>query len=177
VSKIGKVPVTIPEKVEVTINKDNVVIKGPKGELQQAIAPLVDVKKNDQQIEVVKKEDTKRSDAFQGLMQRLIANMVTGVTEGYEKQLEINGVGYRAQMKGNNLILNVGYSNEVTFTPPSDISISVDKNVITVKGIDKQQVGQTAAKIRKIREPDPYKHKGIKYVGEYLIKKVGKKGV
>lgn len=176
-SKIGKVPVPIPQGVDIKLNDAFITVKGPKGQLEQHIVPHIDIKIKDNMISVQKKEDTRESDAFQGLMQRLISNMVTGVTNGFQKQLEINGVGYRAQMKGQDLILNVGYSNEVTYTPMTDISITVDKNVITVSGIDKQKVGQVSAEIRNIRRPDPYKHKGIKYVGEHLIKKVGKKGV
>ncbi len=176
-SKIGKVPIPIPQGVDVQI-KDNIVsVKGTKGRLEQAVVPGVDIEVKDNVISVIKKDETKQSDAFQGLMQRLISNMVNGVTSGFQKQLEINGVGYRAQMNGNDLILYVGYSNEVTYKPMSDVTVSVEKNIITVSGIDKQKVGQVSAEIRNIRKPDPYKHKGIKYVGEYLIKKVGKKGV
>ncbi len=177
-SKIGKKPVKIPQGVDVKIEADKVIVKGPKGQLEQFIVPMVKVVKENNEVKVLKlDEKNRKSKAFQGLMQRLITNMVIGVTQGFSKQLEINGVGYKAQVQGKNLVLSVGFSHDVVFPIPEGIDIKVEKNIITVSGIDKQKVGQVAVDIRRIKPPDPYKHKGIKYVGEYLIKKVGKKGV
>lgn len=176
-SKIGKNPVLVPQGVEVKIEDTCVKVKGPKGQLTQDIVPFVSVAMEKNEIKIIKDETEKQSDAFQGLMQRLVSNMVTGVTEGFQKQLEINGVGYRASANAKELTLIVGFSHDVNFPIPEGISITVEKNVITVAGFDKQKVGQVAANIRRIKPPDPYKNKGIKYVGEYLIKKAGKKGV
>lgn len=174
-SRIGKKPIEIPSGVQVTIADDKITVKGPKGELVQALHPLITVKQEDNTVVVsIEKESDQKSKAFWGLFRSLISNMVFGVTEGYSKQLEINGVGYRAVVSGQKLTLNVGYSHPVDFELPQGISGVVEKNVITLTGIDKQLIGETAANIRKVRKPEPYKGKGIKYVEEVIRRKVGK---
>jgi large subunit ribosomal protein L6 len=174
-SRIGKNPIKIPEGVEVKIEGRELTVKGPKGELKQKIHPLVSIEEKDKKIVVnVKQPDNKRQRAFWGLFASLINNMIEGVTKGYEKKLEVNGVGYRVELKDDTLILNVGYSHPIEYKLPQGITATVDKNLITISGIDKQQVGEVAAQIRKIRKPEPYKGKGIKYEDEIIIRKVGK---
>lgn len=175
-SRIGKQPIEIPEKVEVKIDGSLVSVKGPKGSLEQKIHPLVKVELKENTIVLsVNKPENSEEGALWGLFRSLLANMVEGVTGGFEKKLEINGVGYKARMEGKNkLILNVGYSHPVDFNLPEGIDGQVDANVITISGIDKQLVGETAANIRKVRKPEPYKGKGIKYIDEVIRRKVGK---
>jgi large subunit ribosomal protein L6 len=176
VSRIGKKPVPIPEKVEVAIKAKSITIKGPKGELAWDFSPEMDVVKKGNEIVVTRPSDSQNHRALHGLTRKLIANMITGVTEGFEKTLEIIGVGYNAEMKGKSLLLTVGYSHPVLVTPSESITLSVPKNLtVTVSGINKQQVGQMAAKIRSIAPPEPYKGKGIRYQGEYIRRKAGKK--
>ena len=177
-SRIGKLPVDIPAGVEVTVAEgNNVTVKGPKGSLCQTIPAEMDVKVENNQVIVSRPNDLKRMKSYHGLSRTLIANMVKGVTQGYEKVLEINGVGYRAQKQGKKLILSLGYSHPVEMEDPEGIESVVEgNNKITIKGIDKQKVGQYAAEIRDKRRPEPYKGKGIKYADEHIRRKVGKTG-
>lgn len=174
-SRIGKNPISIPNGVEVKIENPTIEVKGPKGLLTQIIHPLVKVEQieNSLVLKVVDENDRTQR-ALWGLFGSLIKNMITGVTKGFTKQLEINGVGMKAAVSGKKLILNVGFSHPVEFLIPQDINITVEGNVITVSGIDKQLVGEIAAQIRKIKKVEPYKGKGIKYVGEQFIRKAGK---
>jgi large subunit ribosomal protein L6 len=177
-SRIGKQAVTVPSGVDIALDGQAVTVKGPKGSLSHVVAePLTVSRADDGSIEVARPNDERLSKALHGLTRTLIANMVTGVTAGYEKKLEIVGVGYRVQAKGKNLEFSVGYSHTVLVTPPDGISFSVESPTkFSVAGIDKQQVGQVAANIRKIRKPEPYKGKGIRYEGEHVRRKVGKAG-
>jgi len=174
-SRIGKKPINLPAGITAKIEGNELAIKGPKGELKQKIHPLVKIAIKDQQIllTVFNAED-KAQKALWGLFGSLIKNMILGVKEGYEKKLEVIGVGYKVNLQGNKLILNVGFSHPVEFILPQGITAAVDKNIITLTGFDKKQVGDVAALIRKIRKPEPYKGKGIKYVDEVIKKKVGK---
>ncbi|MFH0853612.1 MAG: 50S ribosomal protein L6 [bacterium] len=174
-SRIGKQPIPIPETVQVTLEDGRVGVKGPKGELNQNIPAMVKVVNEDQILKVsVANPDEKSNRAIWGLFQRLINNMVIGVVQGFEKKLEINGVGFQATVKGNNLVLNLGYSHPIDFPIPEGITISVEKNLLTVTGIEKQKVGEVAAQIRGLRKPEPYKGKGIKYLDEVIRRKAGK---
>lgn len=174
-SRIGKKPVQLPDKVQVTLNGDTIQVKGPKGNLARQVHPAVTIEMNDSVLEVKTDRDDKKKVALQGLFRSLISNMVTGVSTGYEKQLLLAGIGYRAESKGNTLTLNVGYSNPVDFALPEGISATVENNIkIILSGIDKEQLGQTAANIRDIRPPEPYKGKGIMYADERIIRKAGK---
>lgn len=174
-SRIGKKPVTVPAGVTVTINGPDVSVKGPKGELQRSFSDLVTVTLEDEQVLVTRNDDTQASNAQQGLTRTLVHNMVVGVSEGFEKKLELTGVGYRAQLKGKDLDLSLGYSHPVVFTCPEGISFEVPDNThITVKGISKERVGQVAAEVRAKRPPEPYKGKGIHYEGEHIRRKLGK---
>jgi len=174
-SRIGKVPIPVPSGVEVTIEGTLVTVKGPKGELSQEISPLITVTQEDSEIIVTRADDEREARSQHGLARTLIDNMVVGVSQGYEKKLEIVGVGYRATMKGSDLELQLGFSHPVEVKPPSGITFEVPAQTqIIVKGIDKQQVGQIAADIRKWRKPEPYKGKGIRYEGEYVRRKLGK---
>lgn len=174
-SRIGKQLITIPQGVEFTISDDSVSVKGPKGTLEQALHPSISLKKEEDTITVhVKDENNQQQRALWGLFASIVKNMVLGVTEGFEKKLEINGVGYKVALSGNKLILNVGFSHPVDFILPEGIQGAVEGNVITITGSDKQLVGQVAADIRKVRKPEPYKGKGIKYSDEIILRKVGK---
>ncbi|WP_022664592.1 50S ribosomal protein L6 [Desulfospira joergensenii] len=174
-SRIGKKPVQLPDKVQVTIDGDMIKVKGPKGNLERKLHPAVELEITDDMLEVKTDLSNKKKVALQGLFRSLIANMVTGVTDGYEKQLLLSGIGYRAETKGNTLVLNVGYSNPVDFSLPEGIKASVDANTkIILSGIDKEVLGQAAANIRDIRPPEPYKGKGIMYADERIIRKAGK---
>ncbi|MFZ5365074.1 MAG: 50S ribosomal protein L6 [Patescibacteria group bacterium] len=174
-SRIGKKPINIPAGVSATIDGHTVKIKGPKGELNQTIHPSIKVEQKDGQLVFeISQLDNKKANAFWGLFRSLVNNMIIGVTEGFEKKLEINGVGYKANAGGKKITLNVGYSHPVEFELPDGITAAVDANVITISGIDKQLVGEVAANIRKIRKPEPYKGKGIKYADEVIIRKAGK---
>lgn len=173
-SRIGKLPIKVSEDVNVTIDGQNITVKGPKGELSLKIHNLVELVAIEGGFQVKPKKNTKLAKSLYGTTQRLVANMVEGVTKGFSKKLEINGVGYRAQLKGKDLELNVGFSHPVLITPPEGLTVNVDKNVIEISGIDKQAVGQLAANVRSIRPPEPYKGKGIKYSDEIIRRKAGK---
>ena len=177
-SRIGRMPIAVPTGVTVDIAENNqVTVKGPKGELSRVLPEEMEIKLDGQQVIVSRPNDLKRSRSLHGLTRTLIANMVTGVTEGYEKVLEVNGVGYRAQKQGKKLVLSLGYSHPVEMEDPEGIETVLDgQNKITVKGIDKEKVGQYAAEIRSKRAPEPYKGKGIKYADEVIRRKVGKTG-
>lgn len=173
-SRIGKRPIAIPGGVEAKIEKDCIIIKGKKGELRQALHPSIEVQIADKVIHINPKNTDKKQNALWGLYGALIANMVKGVTEGFAKQLEISGIGFKARIKDKKLILEVGYSHDVEYPMPAGIEISVEENRITVSGFDKQLVGETAAQIRAIKKPEPYKGKGIKYSNEIIRRKAGK---
>ena len=177
-SRIGRHPVAIPAGVEVTIAENNyVTVKGPKGTLEKALPVEMEIKQEGDEIVVTRPNDLKKMKSLHGLTRSLIANMITGVSEGYEKKLEINGVGYRAQKKGKEITFNLGFSHPVVMTDPEGIETEMDgQNIIIVKGIDKEKVGQYAAEIRELRKPEPYKGKGIKYADEVIRRKVGKTG-
>ncbi|MBP1751762.1 MAG: rplF [Geobacteraceae bacterium] len=176
-SRIGKLPIEIPSGVTVTMNGSAITVKGPKGTLTRNVMDSVSIELNDNKILVTRSEDTKIAHSAHGLTRTLINNMVTGVTKGFEKVLEITGVGYRAEVKGNVLSLALGYSHPVNYELPQGISVEVDKMTkISLKGNDRELVGQTAAKIRSFRTPEPYKGKGIKYAGETILRKAGKAG-
>jgi len=176
VSRIGKQPIAVPDGVEITIEPDRVRVKGPKGELEERVASDIEVQRDNGQIVVTRPTDRGEHRALHGLTRSLIANMVEGVTNGYEKRLEIRGVGYRAQLQGAKLVLALGYSHPVEMDAPGGIEFEVPTPTrIVVRGISKQMVGEVAAKIRKQRPPEPYKGKGIRYEGEYVARKVGKR--
>ena len=177
-SRIGKLPINIPGGVTITVGDDNTVnVKGPKGQLSEKISPDMEISMEEGVLLVKRPSDDKEHKALHGLSRSLIHNMVVGVTSGYQKNLDIVGVGYRAQMQGTKLVLNVGYSHPVEFEAPAGITFEVpNPNRISVLGISKQQVGQMAADIRKVRPPEPYKGKGIKYENEFVRRKVGKTG-
>jgi len=176
-SRVGKVPIAVPKGVEVRIDGPHVVVKGPKGELSRDLVPEITVEQQDGQIIVRRPSDQARHRAMHGLTRTLVANMVAGVSEGFSKTLEMQGVGYRAQMQGKELVLAVGFSHPVQIPPPPNIEFEVEgTSKIIVKGISKEQVGQVAADIRKVRPPEPYKGKGIRYAGEYVRRKAGKAG-
>ena len=175
-SRIGKKPIEIPSSVAVAITAGRVQVNGPLGELSQQVPTRMQIEQRDGEIVVTRPTDRGEDRALHGLTRTLIANMVEGVTKGFEKRLEIQGVGYRATLKGTALELAVGYSHPVTIDPPAGITFEVPQPTqITVKGSDKQAVGEIAAKIRKVRPPEPYKGKGIRYEGEYVRRKVGKR--
>jgi len=176
VSRIGRKPIPIPDGVEVAIEKTEVVAKGPKGELRQAFNPDLTVKIEDGQVIVSRPTDNKVHRSLHGLTRTLISNIIEGVKNGFEKKLQIEGVGYRGEVKNNRLTLYVGYSHPVVIVPPEGIKLSVEGNIITVWGIEKELVGKVAAQIRAVRPPEPYKGKGIRYVGEYVRRKAGKAG-
>jgi large subunit ribosomal protein L6 len=174
-SRIGKKPVTVPAGVTVTIDGTHVTVKGAKGELDRTFSDLLTIKQEGEEILVTRNDESTESNAQQGLTRTLINNMVTGVSEGFEKKLELTGVGYRATLKGKDLDLSLGYSHPVVYVAPEGISFDVPDNThITVKGISKEQVGQVAAEIRSKRPPEPYKGKGVHYVGEHIRSKLGK---
>ncbi|HDD43958.1 MAG TPA: 50S ribosomal protein L6 [Candidatus Desulfofervidus auxilii] len=175
-SRIGKKPIVIPENVKVIINNGEIQVKGPKGELKRNIVPGIKVEKEGNVLKVMRENDTKKLKALHGLMRQLIANMVVGVTEGFKKTLVVEGLGYKADLKGKKLILSLGFSHPVEYEPPSDIKLAVDGNKIIVEGIDKEQVGQVAAIIRRFKPPEPYKGKGIRYIDEQVRRKAGKAG-
>ncbi|MCR5733590.1 MAG: 50S ribosomal protein L6 [Lachnospiraceae bacterium] len=177
-SRIGKMPIAIPAGVTVDIAENNkVTVKGPKGTLERVLVPEMEIKLDGGELTVTRPNDLKRMKALHGLTRTLLNNMVTGVTNGYEKVLEINGVGYRAQKQGKKLVLSLGYSHPVELEDPEGIETVLEgTNKITVKGIDKEKVGQYAAEIRDKRRPEPYKGKGIKYADETIRRKVGKTG-
>jgi large subunit ribosomal protein L6 len=176
-SRIGRMPVQIPAGVNVTINGRQVTVAGPKGELSLQVAEPIEVKQDDGVITVTRPSDEGKVRALHGLSRSLVANMVTGVTEGYRKTLEIVGVGYRVQARGSSVEFSLGFSHPVMVTPPDGVTLRVETPTrLVVEGIDKQQVGEVAANIRKLRKPDPYKGKGLRYSGEQIRRKVGKAG-
>ncbi|MBC5824131.1 MAG: 50S ribosomal protein L6 [Candidatus Eremiobacteraeota bacterium] len=176
-SRIGRMPIAVPSGVDVGLHDHTVSVKGPKGELTLRFAEAMAVKIADGSVTVSRPNEDKRSKQLHGLTRTLISNMVDGVTKGFVKTLEIQGVGYRAQMQGKQLTLQLGFSHPVVIAPPEDVSITVEgTNKITVMGADKQRVGQMAAQIRSIRPPEPYKGKGIRYTGERVRRKLGKAG-
>lgn len=177
-SRIGKLPVALPQGVEVTIKGQKVDVKGPKGSLSREIHPLVEVVSQDNELRVKPREQSIKAKALWGLSRSLLNNMVLGVSKGFSKVLEINGVGYRAEISGDTLKLSLGFSHPVEFKLPKGVSATVEKNtVITLTSIDKELLGQTAATIRAFRPPEPYKGKGIKYADEVIRRKVGKAGI
>jgi large subunit ribosomal protein L6 len=175
-SRIGKKEITLPKGVEVKKNGNAVTVKGPKGSLNTELVQGIDVKIENNVVQFTRADEEKKTRAFHGLVRALVANNVRGVTEGFKKELDIVGVGYRAEVKGKDVVFQLGYSHPVKFAIPKGIEINVDAKSghITITGIDKQQVGQTAAEIRSLREPDPYKGKGIKYSDEVIRRKAGK---
>ena len=177
-SRIGKLPITVPSGVEVNIDGQTVNVKGPKGALSHVVAePITIERAEDGTLEVKRPDDERRSRSLHGLSRTLVHNMVVGVTQGYEKKMEIHGVGYRVQLKGRDLEFALGYSHPVTVPAPEGITFAVENPTrFSVQGIDKQQVGEVAANIRKLRKPDPYKGKGVRYAGEQIRRKVGKTG-
>ena len=176
-SRIGKKPIVIPKGVTVTISPDAVEVKGPKGTLRQAVPPGIDFAQDNGALVARPQREEKALGKFHGLARSLVANAVTGVTDGFKKELDIIGIGYRAELKGKQVQFALGYSHPIIFDIPNGIEIAVDKQThITVTGVDRQLVGQVAANIRRMRKPDPYKQKGVRYMGEVLKKKVGKTG-
>ena len=175
-SRIGKKPIAVPDGVKITVADRHITVQGPKGKLAWDFSPEMEVKQEGKEIIVSRPSDSKSHRALHGLTRMLIQNMVTGVTEGFSKTLQIEGVGYSAEMKGKSLFLNVGLSHPVLIMPPQDIEFEIPKNlIVVVKGIDKQLVGQMAAKVRSIKPPEPYKGKGIRYQDEHVRRKAGKK--
>jgi large subunit ribosomal protein L6 len=176
-SRIGKLPIEIPKGVKINFVDSVLTVQGPNGKLSRLIMPCVTLNMSETSLEVTRNDETTSSRAAHGLTRTLINNMVTGVTKGFQTDLEINGVGYRAEVKGKELVLSLGYSHPVNFLIPEGISIEVEKMTkLSVKGFDKEVVGQTAAKIRSFRGPEPYKGKGIKYANETILRKAGKTG-
>lgn len=176
-SRVGKKPIAIPEKVKVVYQGGELSVQGQKGKLSRPIHPAVTIKVQDGVLSVEPLQSDKSSQALQGLTRSLVMNMVTGVDSGFARVLEINGIGYRAEVKGQSLILMLGYSHPINFSLPDGVSASVERNnIIKLEGIDKELLGQTAASIRRLRPPEPYKGKGIKFVEEYIRRKAGKTG-
>ncbi len=176
-SRIGKRPIAIPNKVTVEINGQHVAVKGPKGSLERVLPPQVKVEKDGETLQVLRQDDSRTARERHGLSRTLVSNMVEGVSKGFEKRLQIQGVGYRAQAQGSKLTLNVGYSKPVEMTMPEGIQVAVEKNTeVTVSGINKEVVGNVAAQVRAVRPPEPYKGKGIRYLGEFVRRKAGKAG-
>lgn len=176
-SRIGKRPIPLPQKVTVTINGQHVAVKGPKGELARTLPAEVEVVQQDNTILVNRRNDSRVARQRHGLSRTLVSNMVEGVSQGFQRRLEIQGVGYRAQVQGRNLVLNVGYSHPVQIEPPDGIQLAVENNTnVIVSGINKEEVGNIAAQIRAVRPPEPYKGKGIRYAGEFVRRKAGKAG-
>ena len=175
-SRVGRKPVVVPKGVTVSIAKDQVAVKGPKGELKRALPTGVTIKSTAQQLDVSRADDSVENRSKHGMLRAILANMVKGVSEGFERKLEINGVGYRAEVAGQKLNMALGFSHPVVFDLPKGISGKIDKNIIILAGIDKELLGETASKIRDIRPPEPYKGKGIKYLEEVIQRKQGKTG-
>jgi large subunit ribosomal protein L6 len=175
-SRIGKLPVQVPAGVTITVDQGFIRAQGPKGNLEQFLLPEVTVAVDDGTVTVTRNNEEKLACSQHGLMRSLIQNMVTGVSQGFEKKLEVNGVGFRVNGGGNQIDMTLGYSHPITYKSPEGINLTVEKNTITVSGIDKQKVGQIAAEIRALRKPEPYKGKGIKYADEQILRKAGKAG-
>ncbi|HOP47548.1 MAG TPA: 50S ribosomal protein L6 [Desulfobacteraceae bacterium] len=176
-SRIGKVPIPIPKGVEIRLEGDSLKVNGPRGELTRKIHPKVQVNTDGEKIEVSVYDSTKESKSLHGLFRVLISNMITGVSSGFERSLEIVGVGYRAELKDRTVVFNIGYSHPVNYELPEGIDARIDKMKISLSGNDKELLGKTAAKIRSFRKPEPYKGKGIKYSEEMIRRKAGKSGV
>jgi len=175
-SRIGKKPIAIPKGVKVSVEKDKVAVEGPKGKLSLNLHPRISVEVKEENVFVKRASDEKIDRALHGTTRALIANLIKGVTEGYSKELEIQGVGYKAVIQGKSLVLNLGFTHAVNYPIPEGITIETPKPTqVVIKGTDKAKVGEVAAQIRKIRKPEPYKGKGIRYLGEYVRRKVGKK--
>jgi large subunit ribosomal protein L6 len=176
-SRIGRLPIDVPAGVDITIDGSAVSVKGPKGELSLTVASPIEVKLDNGQVVVTRPDDERNSRSLHGLTRTLIANQITGVTEGFTKGLEVVGTGYRVAAEGNSLVFALGYSHSITVDPPAGISFAVEgNNKVTISGIDKQAVGEVAANIRKLRKPEPYKGKGVRYAGEVVRRKAGKSG-
>lgn len=176
-SRIGKKPITIPEKTKIDYHGETITVQGKNGSLSQGIHPAVELKIDKDTIEVAAKKQDRQSQAYQGMVRSLIQNMITGVSQGFERVLEINGIGYRVESKGQSLLFNLGFSHPINFELPKGIAATVEKNnVVKLSGIDKHLLGQTAARIRQLRPPEPYKGKGIKYAEEHIQRKAGKTG-
>ncbi|MHC1691848.1 MAG: 50S ribosomal protein L6 [Sphaerochaetaceae bacterium] len=176
-SRIGKLPIVLPKGVKVAASAGVISVEGPKGKLVQNYRPEVEIAVSANQVVVSRKDDSRESRSYHGLYRQLLSNMVTGVSTGFSKRLQVNGVGYRAEIKGSNLLLNLGYSTPIEFVIPSDVKITCEaQGMITVTGVDKQRVGEISAEIRSLRGPEPYKGKGIKYDTEVIRRKVGKSG-
>jgi large subunit ribosomal protein L6 len=175
-SRIGKLPIAIPSGVTITVDPHEITVTGPKGALKQRTMAGIAVDQADSQLVVTRTSDEPAIRAKHGLMRALLNNMVTGAATGFSKKLEINGVGYRAALQGADLKFNLGFSHDVIYHMPSGVTANIEQNVVTISGIDKQRVGQVAAEIRSLKKPEPYKGKGIKYVGERIIRKSGKSG-
>ena len=176
-SRIGRKPIVIPQGVEVKLDGNHVTVKGPKGTLDSTVHPMMKIEMNDGQLEVTRPNDGKEARSLHGLSRTLVANMVTGVSEGFKKELEIQGIGYRAQKQGSDLVMNLGFSHQVIMAEKYGVTVEVpEPTKIIVNGIDKQKVGQFAAEIREKRPPEPYKGKGIRYAGEFVPHKEGKAG-
>jgi large subunit ribosomal protein L6 len=175
-SRIGKKPITVPKGVTVSLKGAEIAVKGPKGELKRAVAPLVKVAVAGTEVTVTRDKNDTATRAQHGLMRALVQNMIVGVTTGFERKLEINGVGYKAEIAGEKVTLSLGYSHPIVFALPKGVTAKVDKNVLALSGIDKELVGLTAAKVRAFRPPEPYKGKGVKYLEENIRRKVGKTG-
>ena len=176
-SRVGKKPISVPDKTTLKYQNRLLTVEGGKGSLTRTIHPAVDLKIDGQVIQVIGTTNDRTTEALRGLTRSLVANMITGVTQGFEKTLEINGIGYRAETKGNQIVFHLGYSHPIGFDLPEGIAAAVERNnVVKISGIDKEKVGHTAAAIRRLRPPEPYKGKGIKYAGEHIRKKAGKTG-
>ncbi|MEK7594712.1 MAG: 50S ribosomal protein L6 [Patescibacteria group bacterium] len=175
-SRVGKLPIAIPSGVTITTSDDEITVAGSKGTLKQFTMPDITVKQVEQELIVTRANDEPKIRAKHGLMRALLNNMVVGVSEGFSKKLEINGVGYRVAAQGTDLKFNLGFSHDVIYSVPTGITTAIEQNTVTVSGIDRQQVGQVAAEIRALKKPEPYKGKGIKYAGERILRKSGKSG-
>lgn len=173
-SRIGKLPIELPEGVSITIEDSQIIVSGPKGELNVDVMRGLKVEQKENRLEVTQVTQDKNLSKFYGLQRTLIANATQGVTKGFSKTLEVKGVGFRVALQGNKLVLNLGYSHPIEYTTPDDIELKVEQNNITVSGNDKQRVGSVAAAIREFKKPEPYKGKGIRYKGEYVRRKAGK---
>ncbi len=175
-SRIGKLPITLPSGVTITIDPAEITVAGPKGALKQFTMPGITVAQEEGKIVVTRVDDEAEHRAKHGLMRSLVNNMVVGVTQGFSKKLEINGVGFRAALQGTNIKFNLGFSHDIIFPLPQGVTATIEQNTITISGINKQQVGQVAAEIRALKKPEPYKGKGIKYADERIVRKSGKSG-
>lgn len=175
-SRVGKQPIPVPSGVTITADNDFVSVSGPKGNLKQFTMPGIKVDVQPDQVLVSRENEERQSRAKHGLMRSLVNNMVQGVSQGFEKKLELNGVGFRVQAQGADLKLNLGFSHDVVYKVPAGVNVAIEQNLMTINGIDKQQVGQVAAEIRALKKPEPYKGKGIKYADERIIRKSGKSG-